>query len=745
MLKFYACLIWTLSLGLDVLSQGDMVVPTPSRVVQSKGVHVLPDMLQINDENLPEYSKDVLKQWVTKELKKNLLFNAAGNDITFQRLQNVPEDSYTIDILNGIKISYSSDASCFYALQTLFQLVDREAGTVANCFVSDQPKFAWRGMHLDVSRHFYTVDEIKRYLDLMAHYKFNTFHWHLTDDQGWRIEIRKYPKLTQIGSVRAQSLVGHASNIPEVFDGVKEEGFYSQNDIREIVAYANKRYINVVPEIEMPGHASAAIAAYPELNCLDTTVKVVEKWGVFEDVFCTKPQTMQFLKDVLEEVCQLFPSEYVHIGGDEVPKAHWEKCGNCQKTMVDHRLKNTHELQSYFIREMDVFLTSRGKKLIGWDEILEGGLSENATVMSWRGTSGGIEAARKEHFVVMSPTSHCYFDHYQGESAKEPLAIGGYLPLEKVFHFNPIPDALEPYQANYILGAQANLWTEYIANVEHLDYMIFPRLLALSEVVWSTNKCDYEQFIVKLENKQLPFLDEKGVNYSTAHRRTKTEVVEKNGQIKIVAKASNPNWTVEISSKGKPSMAGTGSSFYDLKPTNFPMKELYRVETKDGETVVGVDTVVINNQPFLGKKWTISPEPSEHYSGKGAVSLTDGIIGSRPWNGKEWLGFQTDTITFTYDYGQDGRHNTIELNLLEASSSWIYLPKKIRCTYYKANGKKRGSVEIQAYAERIGFVQKKAKYAKVEIQVIMDDKIPAGQPGEGQKPWFFISEIITLP
>ncbi len=368
--------------------------------------------------------------------------------------------------------------------------------------IVDKPRFRWRGVHLDSSRHFFPKEWVKKLIDLAAYYKLNTFHWHLTDDQGWRLEVKKYPRLTEVGAWRRETME----------DGEPYGGFYTQEDIKEVVDYARRRFITIVPEIEMPGHSLAALAAYPELSCTGGPFKVGTEWGVMNDVFCAgSEETFTFLENVLAEVSELFPGEFIHIGGDEVPKLRWKNCVRCQARIKAEGLKDESELQSYFIKRVEAFLHSRGRRLIGWDEILEGGLAPRATVMSWRGVAGGIEAARSGHDVVMSPTSHCYFDYYQGR-VEEPKAIGGFLPIDKVYSFEPIPPGLKPEEAAHILGAQANLWTEYIATPEHAEYMLFPRLWALAEVVWSLKEKNWADF----ENRLRAHYDRlalRGVNY----------------------------------------------------------------------------------------------------------------------------------------------------------------------------------------------------------------------------------------
>jgi hexosaminidase len=356
---------------------------------------------------------------------------------------------------------------------------------------------------------------ILKYLDYMAFHKLNTFHWHLTEDQGWRIEIKKFPRLTEVGSVRKETLVGHYGS--NSYDGKPSGGFYTQEEVKEIVAYASDRFITVVPEIEMPGHALAALASYPELGCTGGPYEVGTTWGVFDDVYCAgNAKTDTFLMDVLKEVIPLFPGEYFHIGGDECPKTRWKECPVCKLKMKEEGLKTEHELQSYFVQRMERFLNENGKKLIGWDEILEGGLAPNAAVMSWRGEDGGIAAARERHYVVMTPGEYCYLDHYQADPKTEPLAIGGYLPLKKLYGYEPIPAVLGKEEAKYILGAQGNVWTEYMQTPAQVEYMVFPRAAALAEVVWSPKGArDFDGFKTRL-NRLTKFYDLMGINYCKA-------------------------------------------------------------------------------------------------------------------------------------------------------------------------------------------------------------------------------------
>jgi len=426
-------------------------------------------------------------------------------------------EEYSLAVGPNVVEIRGDEPAAFYAIQTFIQLLPPKSGeniSVDSVQIIDYPRFRYRGMHLDVARHFQPVEFVKKFVDLMSQFKLNTFHWHLTDDQGWRIEIKKYPKLTEIGSKRPET-VKERNLSPYIGDGTPHGGFYTQEQIRDVVAYAKERYINVVPEIELPGHASAALEAYPQLGCkADYKYKVQTTWGIFKEVFCPTDETFRFLEDVLDETIKLFPdSPYIHIGGDEVLKDHWKESAFVQELKKKHNLKDEHEVQSYFVQRMEKFINSRGKKIIGWDEILEGGLAPNATVMSWRGMKGGIEAAKAKHDVIMTPTDFVYLDYGQGDPAYEPLNIGSYVPLEKVYSFEPVPPELTPEEAKYIIGAQANIWTEYIKTASHVEYMAFPRMLALAEVAWSRKEDrDFADFQRRL-NAVLPRLDKQGVNY----------------------------------------------------------------------------------------------------------------------------------------------------------------------------------------------------------------------------------------
>lgn len=453
---------------------------------------------------------------------KNTFKGDATLTLTLNEKLSIHSEGYQLNIdTDKITIEAATEKGVFYGLQSLMQMVNKHLKAsivVLPCVaIDDYPRFGYRGMSLDVGRHLFPVEFIKQYIDLMSQYKLNTFHWHLTEDQGWRIEIKKYPKLTEISAFRAQTIVGRTRDKVHQYDNTPYGGFYSQDEVREVVAYAASKHITVIPEIEMPGHSLAALSAYPELACGDNPgpFKTAERWGIFDDVYCAgKEQTFKFLQDVLDEVINLFPSEYIHIGGDECPKTKWKTCSHCQARIKKQKLKDEHELQSYFIGRIEKYLNKKGRQIIGWDEILEGGLAPNATVMSWRGVQGGIEAAKQKHGVIMTPNTYLYFDYRQSKSAEEPLNIGGYLPLKTVYSYEPLSEELTPDQHQYIRGVQANIWTEFMKTPEKVLYMILPRILALSELAWSQpTRKNWNEFSEKRVPAHLGWFDQQGLMY----------------------------------------------------------------------------------------------------------------------------------------------------------------------------------------------------------------------------------------
>jgi len=502
-------------------NRGINIIPQPNQVEVKSGI-----AFQVNRETgliiQPDSSGlrrivSFLNDKITAALGYGLkVDNQRGENCLILKIEpemDLHPEGYTLDVTKDlITIAAKSERGIFYGIQSFLQLLPAEILSakmvkeidwiIHGVSIKDHPQYGWRGMHLDVCRHFYPVEFIKKYIDMMTMYKMNTFHWHLTEDQGWRIEIKKYPALTQVGSQRIQG------------DGKTYGGFYTQEEIKEVVRYAAERFIDVVPEIEMPGHALAALAAYPQYSCSGGPFRVRNIWGIEANVYCAgKEKTFKFLEDIISEVVELFPFQYFHIGGDECLKDQWKICPDCQARIKQEGLKDEHELQSYFIRRIEKFLMAKNKKLIGWDEILEGGLAPEATVMSWRGEKGAVESAKQGHNAVMSPTSHCYLDYYQGDRYAEPLNIGGYLPMEKVYSLVVTPKELNKDQQQHILGAQGNVWTEYMPSADFVEYMAFPRMIALAEVVWTAKEnCSWDSFQRRLNNHHVR-LDHLQVNY----------------------------------------------------------------------------------------------------------------------------------------------------------------------------------------------------------------------------------------
>lgn len=522
--------IFLLCFGLNADAQGSDpymgIVPAPVSVKKASGEFILSQQTTLLTDSSNNKAVNFFTEYLHSKLNlhNEAKLNTGGsvtNRIVFTEkgTEGLPDQGYRLTITPQQIIVAGKGAGLFYGIQTLLQLIpaDHVVTIKLPCAqIEDYPRFGYRGFMLDVCRHFFSVEFVKKTIDMMAYYKLNNFHWHLTDDQGWRIEIKKYPRLTEIGSQRSQTVIGnYHDRTPQQFDNTPYGGFYTQDQIREVVKYAADRYITVVPEIEMPGHSMAALAAYPELSCDPSkTYKTYETWGVVKDVYCPSDKTFDFLEDVLTEVMELFPSKYIHIGGDEVPKDAWRNSAFCQKMIKRLKLKNEEGLQSYFIQRIEKFVNSKGRSIIGWDEILEGGLSPNATVMSWRGEEGGIAAARQSHYVIMTPSNGgLYLDHAQSRVG-EPLGIGGYTPLSATYSYNPTPAALTPDQQKFIMGVQANLWTEYIPTESKVEYMLYPRLLALSEVAWTpvANK-NFKDFSEVRLPGQLAYLDKNNYNY----------------------------------------------------------------------------------------------------------------------------------------------------------------------------------------------------------------------------------------
>ncbi|WP_431135436.1 beta-N-acetylhexosaminidase [Psychroserpens mesophilus] len=736
------------------------IIPVPHEQTLNEGYFFLDNSVGITYDKRFKISGDFLKSFILNGSNIKLDDSDAIRFSLDESIENV--EGYKLNVQpHQITISAKTDQGAFYAVQTLRQLLPSEfennttpkKRVKLQCMtIKDAPQFQYRGMHLDVSRHLFSVDFIKRYIDALALLKMNTFHWHLTDDQGWRIEIKKYPKLQEIAAYRNETLIGHYNNQPHQFDGKPYGGYYTQKEIKEVVAYAKSRYVTVIPEIELPGHAQAAISAYPNLGCTGEQLNVAEKWGVFETIYCSKEETFDFLEGVFDEVVTLFPSKYIHIGGDEAPKTKWKACNQCQNRIETEGLKNEHELQSYVITRIETYLNSKGKQIIGWDEILEGGLAPNATVMSWRGTKGAIEAARLKHNVIMTPTSHCYFDYYQSTNPDEPLAIGGFNPLENVYNFKPIPSELNKKDAKYILGAQGNIWTEYITTENQVEYMAFPRIIALSEVVWSKDENkNYSNFVKRVElfNKRLDAL---GINYANHLYEVEGALASVNNTnsyklstaiddkiIRYTLDGSEPNLSSEIYKKSLPV-----TKSMTIKAAVF----------NSDKRLGNVFSETIQYHKAVGRTISINKAPSPVYSGSGPQGLINGISGSDTRYGdKEWLGFWGEDVKVTIEFKDAIDLNTINTRFYNGPGQWIYAPNEIWFEFQLADGSKvTDKINIQNEATRnlvhINYTFPKPEHLDIKVKTIILNipnygTIPDKKQGTDNKAWTFIDEIIV--
>lgn len=656
----------------------------------------------------------------------------------------------------GIELAGVTEAGVFYGVQTLRKSIPAVAEgmniELPAVTINDYPRFAYRGMHLDVSRHFFPADSVKKYIDILALHNMNTFHWHLTDDQGWRIEIKKYPELTKIGSQRKQTVIGHNSG---EYDGKPYGGFYTQDEIRDVIAYAKERFITIIPEIDLPGHQQAALATYPELGCTGGPYDVWQQWGVSEDVICAgNEKSMQFLEDVLSEVIDLFPSEYIHIGGDECPKIRWKTCPKCQARIKAEGIKGDKKhsaeeyLQSSVISQMEKFVESKGRHIIGWDEILEGGLAPNATVMSWRGVDGGIEAAKQHHNVIMTPNTYLYFDYYQStDTENEPIAIGGYLPLERVYSLEPTAGIPDEYK-KYVIGVQANLWTEYIPTFSQVEYMVMPRMAALAEVQWTDpSKKEYQSFLPRLV-RMTKLYDRLGYNYAKnifdihAEFTTDTE----NGEV-----------VVDLSTMGD------GDIYYTLdgsEPTSASNKYDTPVRIKENATIKAVVVRPAGNSRVFSEKITFSKStakpvtlrvaPSRGYEFKGGPEMTDGLTGDTNYKTGRWLGFQGKDLDAAIDLKQPVEISQVAFNTNVVKGDWIMgaAGVTVKVSEDGKNFKEIVSKTIPSlkqsdkdgiYPQEVTFAPVKARYVEV---IIKSDKLPAWHGGAGNPAYLFVDEII---
>jgi hexosaminidase len=736
------------------------LIPKPQSLKLKKGSFTLDKNTTLFCASEFEIASDFLQNYLNTGLGFSLQNKSkADANIIIVKDSSQPKEGYGLEISEKQITIKASDASgAFYGVQTLRQLLpaelERTSSTPNQSFqlpqlsITDAPKFQYRGMHLDVGRHFFPKKFIKEYIANLALLKMNYFHWHLTEDQGWRIEILKYPNLTKHAAYRDETLIGHYNETPQQFDGKQYGGFYTQDDIKEIVAFAETQNITIIPEIEMPGHAQAAVSAYPELGCTGEQIPVATSWGVFENIFCPNEATFTFLENVLDEVIELFPGEYIHIGGDEAPKKQWEDCDHCQKLIKDLNLKDEHGLQSYFIKRMEAYINDKGKKIIGWDEILEGGLAPNATVMSWRGTQGGIAAAKEKHNVIMTPTSHAYFDYYQAENADEPIAIGGFLPLKKVYDFNPIPAELSPAEATYILGAQGNIWTEYMQTEDKVEYMAYPRMLAMSEVVWSGASenidVDYSDFLARLE----PFMDRLGaldINYANHLYEIEGSIIKKEGAVFYELKT--PTVGKEIQYKINNSELINYEGLIPITENTSITAGVFKDGSKVGRSFE--ETI----QFHKGLKATISlnVEPHKAYSAGGKQALINGVQGSDSRYGdKEWLGFWGDDLEIKIDFLKETEIKMITLRFYDANGQWIYAPEKVYLWTDLVDGRKVATSALvdKDTISNISTVRlimpdtPKVITKNIKLEIPSYGLISDGLQGAGNKAWTFIDEIV---
>ena len=657
-----------------------------------------------------------------------------------------------------IRIAGASAAGVFYGIQTLrksLPLCNGKATQVSipAVHITDAPRFAYRGTHLDVSRHFVTADSIRQFIDMLALHNINRFHWHLTDDQGWRIEIKKYPLLTKIGAKREQTVIGHNTG---KYDGIPYDGFYTQQQIRDIVKYAADRYITIVPESDLPGPMQAALAAYPELGCTGGPYKVWQKWGISDDVLCAgNDKVLAFIDNVLKEVTQLFPSKYIHVGGDECPKVRWKDCPKCQARIKALHLeaKDGHSaeerLQSYVITHASNYLKSLGRNTIGWDEILEGGLAEGATVMSWRGEAGGIAAAKQNHDVVMTPNSYLYFDYYQSlDKANEPLAIGGYLPLQRVYSYEPMPEELTAEEARHIIGVQANIWTEYMPTFKHMQYMALPRVAALSEVQWTQPQLkDYTDFTNRLIGLTHLY-DRLGYNYAKHLYNVNIHIDSDTKWQEIVVHMTTAG-DAEIRYTLDGSLPTASSTLYTGAIHLQKSAKIRAAAFRNGKSSsVTAQDVTFNKATACPVK--LLQPTHKSYTFNGGAALTDGLVGDKGFGTGRWLGFSGNDLEAVIDLKKPTEVSSVSLNTCVDKGSWIFDARNIEVSL-STDGvnftsvakhslpamEKNSADNINTY--ELKFSQTKARYIKV--YATSEHNIPDWHSGKGKPAFLFVDEI----
>ena len=701
-------------------------------------------------------------------VESNILFTAG-------RVNTEVNGAYNIAIDNSqILLKADDSVGTFYGVQTLLQLLQPNItgeSSFPQITITDYPQHPYRGMHLDVSRHFFTVSEVKNYLDKMAAYKFNVFHWHLTDDQGWRLEIKKYPLLTSVGAFRNGTITGAYPGTGNT--NKKYGGFYTAADVKEIVEYAAERCIEVIPEIEMPGHSSAAIAAYPQLSCFpeeatfiaaktpwagDAKGKQVQQtWGIFTDVFAPTPYTFQLLEAVIDEVIALFPSKYIHIGGDECPKEAWKRSAYCQTLIAENNLKDEHGLQSFFIKRMERYINSKGKKIIGWDEILEGGLAPNATVMSWRGEKGGIAAAAQQHNVIMTPETPLYLNHAQSRY-EDSVTQGGYNSLQMVYNYSVYPEQMIPENQKYVLGAQGNMWSEYISNEAKLNYQLYPRIVALSEALWSASEVkSWTSF-----EKKLPVLFARLETANIMHSKAWYDM-----QATISPAINNKGiyWNVSSNTKeydilfSAPSVnSTTNNSFFistkDTQTLKVTASQYKKNMSKNNNSPNSTPAIASLTQTFninkaTGKTISLQTGPSKSYPGNGAFTLVDGVQNTKGLQrATEFVGFNDTDLNATIDFGTATAFTSIKLHTRGVNGSWIYLPSTVQVyvsnfPFTSTTAAAPNAILKVTQQNGKAILNINGKFRGRYLKIIAKNlgTIPQGMQGSGNKAWLFADEI----
>lgn len=712
------------------------------------------EKMQRNAEFLASY----VKAQTGIELQVQAGEGGKGGIVLQLGLANDNPEAYQLKVdASQVVISSPSEAGVFYGIQTLRKAVDVAEGSnveLPAVEINDQPRFGYRGMMLDVGRHFFSMDEIKTYIDMMALHNINRFHWHLSEDQGWRIEIKKYPKLTEIGSMRKETVIGHNSG---KYDGKPYGGFYTQEQAKEIVAYAAERYITVIPEIDLPGHMQAALAAYPELGCTGGPYEVWTQWGVSDNVLCAgNDQTIQFIKDVLAEIVEIFPSEYIHVGGDECPKVKWSTCPKCQARIKALGLKSDNKhtkeerLQSYVIHEAEEFLNSKGRKMIGWDETLEGGLAPNATVMSWRGEAGGIEAAKQHHDVVMTPNTYLYFDYYQSKDTEtEPMAIGGYLPMERVYSYEPMPKSLSPEEQKYIVGVQANLWTEYIPDFKQVQYMVLPRMAALCESQWcAPEKKNYEAFLQRV-SRLIDIYAKNGWNYAThifdvmLDLKPNTET----GTLDAVARTIDNAPIYYTLDGSEPTTAS--EKYTDVIKIDKPCTLRTVAIRPSGSSKITNDEISFSKSSM--KPITMLQPINKQYEFSGATVLVDGMTGNMNYKTGRWIAFYTNDLEAVIDLKEATEISSMTLHTCVEKGDWVFDTRGITVSVSDDNQTfkevaseaypaMKESDPNQIYTHELKFDPVKTRYVKVKA--LSEQKIPSWHGGKGNPGFLFVDEII---